>query len=32
VAGHQFLTRIEGQPFAADAPPELARLLAELYA
>ena len=32
VAGHQFLTRIEGQPFAAGGPPELDRLLAELYA
>lgn len=31
-AGHQFLTRIEGQPFAADGPPELTRLLADLYA
>ena len=32
VAGHQFLTRIEGQPFAAAVPPALARLLEELYA
>ena len=32
VAGHQFFTRIEGQPFAAGGPPELTRLLADLYA
>jgi branched-chain amino acid aminotransferase/4-amino-4-deoxychorismate lyase len=32
VAGYQFLTRIEGRPFAVEGPPELTRLLAELYA
>jgi branched-chain amino acid aminotransferase/4-amino-4-deoxychorismate lyase len=31
-AGHQFLTRIEAQPFTAVVPPALARLLEELYA
>jgi branched-chain amino acid aminotransferase/4-amino-4-deoxychorismate lyase len=31
VAGHQFLTRIEGQPFAANGPPELMALLEGLY-
>ena len=32
VAGYQFLTRIEGQPFAAAGPPALTRLLEGLYA
>ncbi|MBD0254146.1 MAG: aminotransferase class IV [Cytophagales bacterium] len=32
VAGHQFLTWIEGQPFTAAVPPELTRLLEGLYA
>ncbi len=32
VAGHQFLTRIETQSFAAAVPPALARLLEGLYA
>jgi branched-chain amino acid aminotransferase/4-amino-4-deoxychorismate lyase len=32
VAGHQFLTRIEGKPFAAGGPPALTRLLEGLYA
>ncbi len=31
VAGHQFLTQIEGQPFAAGGPPELTTLLEGLY-
>jgi hypothetical protein len=32
VAGHQFLSRIEAQSFAAAVPPALARLLEDLYA
>jgi len=32
VSGHQFFTRIEGQPFAAGGPPQLTRLLEALYA